>query len=211
LLAGLLYAVFLRLNASAAQRSDGGFRLVGLTGLLIGLLLPWQWHVLTTWNRFWPEWLASSTFTMLGNLALLMIVWQVGQRVDQAQHPASPLPGRVIGLLVHALLFGAALFMILHAFDDRYRGFPLPLYLAPAVAFVLARLSGSWLPVQTSASRLLALVIAAGLPWLAWQAGHENLQALGFLCLPAAMAALSLWPARASMPSSHPAAAGSTE
>ncbi|MEZ5738607.1 MAG: hypothetical protein R3E68_03495 [Burkholderiaceae bacterium] len=211
LLAGLLYAVFLRLNASAAQRSDGGFRLVGLTGLLIGLLLPWQWHVLSAWNRFWPEWLAAGTFTLLGNLMLLMVVWRVGQQIDQAQRAPSPIPGRIIGLLVHALLFGTALFMILHAFDDRYRGFPVPLYVAPAVGFLLARLSGPWLPVQTSASRLLALVVAACLPWLVWQAGHENLQALGFLSLPAAMAALSLWPARARMPSNQPAAAGSTE
>ena len=43
-------------------------------GAFAGALLPWQWQYLSTWNRDVVEWAASGGFTLLGTVAVLLLV-----------------------------------------------------------------------------------------------------------------------------------------
>ena len=114
-----------------------------------------------------------------------------------------------MSLLHGAVLLSAAVTVVLHAFDARYRGFDWPLFAPAAVAALLLRGAGAVRGADAIEERWLAAVLLAGAAAMALQEGAANAQALGYAVLMAALGACALSRASTSSPSSAPTAAGS--
>jgi hypothetical protein len=116
-----------------------------------------------------------------------------------------------VSLLHAAVLFCAAVTVVLHGFDARYRGFPWPLFAPAAVAAALLWSAGAGAARAAGAleERWLALVLLAGAAVMAAKEGPANAQALAYAALMAALGALALARTSTSSPSSAPTAAGS--
>lgn len=233
--AGASALAFVVLAFARGRRAAGSLLAHALAGLATGAVLMAQWRYMVDWNRTPLEWATSGAWT----LAAAVLGWLATERLaDRSRAPAGPdasglpsaasaarlllsesrLPGRdgTIALLRLAVLFGAATMTVLLVFDARYRGFPWPLYVVPAMALVLLALASDGPPRQAREERLLATVIAAGVPVVAWMEQAQSAQAWTWLVV-AACLAYGGWgrPGRgahaASPPSRTPTAAGSKQ
>jgi glucan 1,3-beta-glucosidase len=112
--------------------------------------------------------------------------------------------------LLHAMvLFAAALTVVLHGFDARYRGFPWPLFAPAATAAALLWGAGLARGAAAVEERLLGWVLVAGAAVMVAHEGPANGQALGYAALMLVLAGAALARASTSAPSSAPTAAGS--
>lgn len=95
-----------------------------------------------------------------------------------------------LGLLRLIVAIAAAATVLCFIFDPRYRDFPTPAYVAPALAFAaLAWRQGRVLGAVPGEERLLAVVIAVGAVIVAFKEGIENGQALAFVAVMIVIAA----------------------
>ncbi len=201
--------------------------LAAVIGLSAGALLPQQVHYLSTWNRYPAEWITSGLFAVAGLLMALLLPTLAGsgrslaparsawrqwraRRQDEGGASLLLLAGSWLRL---SLLAGVALFMLLHAFDARYRGFAVPLYLLPAAVMLTLWIAGQKFSQEAREERWLSLVAAVCLPFMLWHEWPENQQAitLGALVLPIAAYGLLARRNNNVVASSTAAAAGSTE
>jgi len=220
-----------RLGGITGITAVAGVALQGLTGALagagIGAMLAEQWHYMVLWNRGPLEWSITSAATVVAMVFALAASALLARRIA-GETPAMGLaPGLIVlqrwrrderdpdlpgwvALLLLGVLASAALVAVLHAFDARYRGFPLPLFAAPVAALVLLRLAGVGLSRRAIEERWLAAVVALGAAWMLAKEGPANPQALAYVVLAFALAGAAAWPrAITRSPSSAPAAAGS--
>ena len=167
--------------------------------------MPLQWEYLRLWNRSLLEWVGGALFTFAGWSGLFLLTpllartgllpgvgeWSVARR-RAARATGEPLIGLWTWLRL-GLLFGCALFVLLHVFDPRYRGYGIVLYLPPAVSLLTLWLAGLRVPADAPNERLLGLVILIGLPFVLWPELPFNTQALGFSLLAALMGASAVW------------------
>ena len=114
-----------------------------------------------------------------------------------------------VALLQAAVLFAAALTVVLHAFDARYRGFDWPLFAPAAVAVWLLWGAGVRRARDAREERCLGWILAAGALAMVLAEGPANTQALGYAGLMAVLAGGALVRASTSAPSSAPNADGS--
>jgi exo-beta-1,3-glucanase (GH17 family) len=114
-----------------------------------------------------------------------------------------------VALLQAAVLFAAALTVVLHAFDARYRGFDWPLFAPAAIAVVLLWEAGVRPARNALEERCLGWILAAGTLAMVLAEGPANTQALGYAGLMAVLAGGALVRASTSAPSSAPSADGS--
>jgi hypothetical protein len=160
-------------------------------GISAGAVAMAQWSYMTLWNRTWIEWTVTAVYALAA-----LVIW--GVAVVLASRPANGLALPVDALhtafayLRLFLLFGAAVMMVLLAFDARYRGFPWQLYCLPTVSFlILARRRLPFWRVGLE-ERMLASVIVLGGAAVAYLEGWANIHALTFVALMIAMASLAV-------------------
>ena len=194
-------------------------------GAGLGAALAEQVRYLIVWNR-WPlEWAATGAATLAVLAACVASALWLARRL--ADGPPGVLPpaavtvgawmrdGRRPGLdawvsLLHAaVLLSAAVTVVLHGFDGRYRGFDLALFAPAAVAAVLLRAAGAVQATGALEERWLAVVLVAGAVAIGLREGAANLQALGYCGLMLVLGGCALVRASTSRPSSTPTAAGS--
>jgi exo-beta-1,3-glucanase (GH17 family) len=219
----------------------GAVRAQALTGALAGTgtgaVLAEQWHYMQVWNRGTLEWSVTVTATLLATLFTVAATALLARRIagGLAREPGSADPPQVtlpsaatvlrgwrrderepdlagwVALLLAVVLFAAAVTVVLHGFDARYRGFPWPLFAAPVAVLALLRLAGVRAAARDAVEeRWLAIVVATGAVVMAVAEGSANLQALGYSATMALLAACVAWPrTRTSRPSNAPTAAGS--
>jgi exo-beta-1,3-glucanase (GH17 family) len=223
----------------AHEAAGGGVAMQALVGVLAGAgtgaMLAEQWRYMVVWNRGSLEWTVTLVATVIATAFTVAAFALLARRLaagagntGPGRGGASRLPSAMgvlhrwrrdeeepglagwTGLLLGLVLFAAAYVMVLHTFDSRYRGFPLPLFAAPVAALALLRLSGLRLGRQAIEERWLAAIVGAGALWMLAAEGLSNPQAIAYA---AAMLVLAVaaFPRRAitSSPRSVPAAAGS--
>jgi glucan 1,3-beta-glucosidase len=196
-----------------------------LAGAALGAMLAEQLRYLVVWNRWPAEWTATGAATGVALAACVASALWLARRL--AGEPIAALPaaatalrdglrsGRHPGLdgwvsLLHAaVLLAAAVTVVLHGFDGRYRGFGWPLFAPPALAAALMRLAGAARMPDALEERWLAVVVLAGAAAMAIREGPSNAQALGYAALMAVLGGCALVRASTSSPSSAPTAAGS--
>jgi hypothetical protein len=182
---------------------------------------------MAVWNRGPLEWaataLATSVCVACGALgARLFALRLAAAQPGPAALPAAATTLRAwvrggvapslegwVGVLQAAVLFCAALTVVLHGFDARYRGFDWALFAPPAVAAALLWGLGLRRGDDAVEERWLAAVLLAGAAVMAVAEGPANLQALGYAALMAVLGACAWARASTSRPSSAPTAAGS--
>ncbi len=168
--------------------------------------LPAAAQVVAGWlRRRWPA--ASAPAPAPGRAPLSHGIEDVtgdGLTGDGLRHALSVL--RLV------LLFGAAVTVLLHVFDARYRGFPWPLFAVPAATAALLAVAGLRASRDALEERLLAVLIVAGSVVMVGLERVSNPQVLVYTGLLCVFAACSAWPmprASTSAPSSAPTAEGS--
>jgi exo-beta-1,3-glucanase (GH17 family) len=198
-------------------------------GAVLGALLAEQLRYMAVWNRDPLEWGVSTaaTVAMLGYCATSGLL--LAQRLAGARPDGAPwvLPGMApvlrdwvrfgrdpglagwASVLHGAVLFGAAVTVVLHGFDARYRGFDWPLFAPAALAALLLWIAGLRRDAAAVEERWLAGVTAVGALAIGVMEGPLNRQALGYAALMLVLAGCAAARARTSSPSSAPTAAGS--
>jgi glucan 1,3-beta-glucosidase len=222
LLGAVAFAIAGRGRGAAVHATVGA-----LAGAGLGATLAEQARYLVVWNRWPAEWAASGAATVVVLAACVASALWLARRL--AGEAAAPLPSAAsamrgwlrserhpgldgwVSLLHAAVLFCAAVTVVLHGFDARYRGFPWPLFAPAAVAAALLWSAGAGAARAAGAleERWLALVLLAGAAVMAAKEGPANAQALAYAALMAALGALALARTSTSSPSSAPTAAGS--
>ncbi len=196
-----------------------------LAGAGLGTTLAEQARYLVVWNRWPAEWTASAAATAAVLAACVASALWLARRL--AGDPGAPLPpaaaamrdwlrsGRHPGLdgwvsLLHAaVLLSAAVTVVLHGFDARYRGFDWPLFAPAAVAAALMLGAGAARAPGALEERWLAAIVLAGAAVMGVKEGPANAQALGYAALMAVLGGCALARTSTSSPSSAPTAAGS--
>ncbi len=188
---GLLAGVFVatwwrwtRWSTADSSTANASIRLLAIAasvGALTGSLLVAQVDYLITWNRFLAEWLGSVAFWLTGLAAALLLpgfvtgdtplptVRAALKSFVGRGRAATGAPERRLalgGLLRAVLLFGTAVFLLLHAFDARYRGFALEFYVAPLAIMLGFWLGGHTLPRDALEERWLGIVILLATPFM---------------------------------------------
>jgi glucan 1,3-beta-glucosidase len=198
-------------------------------GAVLGALLAEQLRYMVVWNRGPLEWGATSTATVavIGYCAASALL--LSRRL--AGTPPDGLPWTLPGIapvlrdwirggrdpslagwtaVLHGtVLFGAAVTIVLHGFDARYRGFDWPLFAPAALAALLLWLGGMRRGPEAVEERWLAGVTAVGALAMGVLEGPSNRQALGYAALMLVLAGCAAARARTSSPSNAPTAAGS--
>jgi glucan 1,3-beta-glucosidase len=173
-----------------------------LAGLGLGAVGMAQWTYLVEWNRFALEWAASGAWSVLAGLLAWAAIDRLTDRGAPAALPSGAQAARAwlggrpmhagrdaaLALLRLALLFGAATMTVLLVFDARYRGFPWPLYAAPAVAMLLLSVAGDGPPRGAREERRLAAGIGLGVPVVALMERAQSAQAWAWLACATALA-----------------------
>jgi exo-beta-1,3-glucanase (GH17 family) len=206
-----------------------------LAGAGLGAVLAEHWNYLQVWNRGPLEWIATSAATACSVLftaaATLLLARRISSRNaagaalesgpltlppaaavlrDWRRDERHPRLAGWVSLLLVAVLFAAAVTVLLHAFDARYRGFPWPLFAGPIAALALLRIAGLRAHLYAVEERWLAGVIAAGAVVMVVSEGPANPQALGYAAAMGLFALCAAWPRTStSRASSAPTAAGS--
>ncbi len=171
-------------------------------GISAGAVVMAQWSYMTHWNRTWLEWSVTAGYTLAALSIWVMAVvlasrssTSLSSTLLSAADSLSPAADSLhtgFAYLRLFLLFGAAVMMVLLAFDARYRGFPWPLYCLPTVSFLI--LVRQRLPFWRAGleERMLASVIVLGSVAVACLEGWANIHALTFVALMIAMASLAV-------------------
>ena len=196
-----------------------------LAGTGLGALLAEQARYMAVWNRTPLEWAATGAGTTVVFAACTAAALLLARRLagdgpirlpaagdamrgwlDSGDEPA--LAGWV-SLLLAGTLFAAAVTVVLHGFDARYRGFDWPLFAPAAMATVALRAAGVRRAAGALEERGLAAILLAGAAVMIATEGPRNTQALAYAALMAVLAAGGLDRRSTSSPSSAPTAAGS--
>lgn len=182
---------------------------------------------MVVWNRTWLEWTVTGAGTAVALAACAASALWLARRMAGAADD-TPLPAAAdamrdwlrsgrdpalagwVAVLHAGVLFAAALTVVLHAVDARYRGFDWPLFAPPAVAFVLLWVAGARRTPAAIEERWLAAIVASGAVVMVASEGPSNLQALGYAASMLVLAGCAAARANTSMPSRAPTAAGST-
>lgn len=154
-------------------RRPTGMLVAALAGGGVGGVLWAQWLYLWLWNRYVVEWLVTASYTCAALLLSAIIALDVARWTSGA----AAKPAALVAPLRAMFLFGAAVMSLLLVVDARYRGFPLPLHLAPAIGLAVHAYGFGAGRISTE-ERVLALWLAASAPYIVWQEGIENLPAL---------------------------------
>jgi exo-beta-1,3-glucanase (GH17 family) len=213
--------------AAGARRGAVVHAVVGaLAGAGLGAMSAEQLRHLLVWNRWPAEWIASGAATVAALAACVASAAWLARRL--AGGPGAALPpaaatmhdwlrsgrhpglGGWVSLLHAAVLLSAAVTVVLHGFDARYRGFDWPLFAPAAVAAALLRAADAARAPGALEERWLAGVVLAGAAVMAVKEGPANAQALGYAALMAVLGVCALARTSTSSPSSAPTAAGST-
>lgn len=161
LLAALVAGLAVAGSRGASGQGAGVGRRVSahaLAGFCAGAVMAIQWNYLTHWNRDAVEWVITLFFTAVAVGLWFVSVELLGRPppdrpaadadTDASAGAAAVLadprridPAGAFVVLRALMLAGAAGFMLLLAFDHRYRGFPWPLYLLPTMGLLLAWLA----------------------------------------------------------------------
>jgi exo-beta-1,3-glucanase (GH17 family) len=166
LAAGLLLA-----GRPASGRNAFLLPLVGALGAgCIGLWLEQS----TITSRFWGEWLWAAALVGLNLLVLAHVSLALSARKGW-RAKAFALLERRAGLWLAAAGFAGAVLMLGLVFDARYRSFPSPALLFPALAYLCRPVAA-----PRREALLLALIIAVGIPAQLALEGLSNIQALGW-------------------------------
>ncbi|MFZ4757843.1 MAG: hypothetical protein ACOYLX_06685 [Burkholderiaceae bacterium] len=198
-----------------------------LAGAGLGAMLAEQFRYMIVWNRTWLEWTVTGAATAVAAAACMASALWLARRLagtlDDAPLPAAadtmrdwlrsgrdPTLSGWVALLHAGVLFSAALTVVLHGVDARYRGFDWPLFAPPAAACVLLWIAGARRTPAALEERWLAAIVAAGAGVMVATEGLENPQAIGYAVVMVVLAAGAAARTRTSMPSSAPTAAGST-
>jgi exo-beta-1,3-glucanase (GH17 family) len=195
-------------------------------GAGLGAMLAEQVRYLTVWNRGPLEWAATSGATAVALLCCAASAMLLARRLVSPRPGGDLLPSSAsvlrgwrraggpslegwAGLLHGAVLFAAAITVVLHGFDARYRGFDWPLFAPPAVAAALLWGAGMRRGDDALEERWLAAVLAIGAAVMVVKEGVSNPQALFYAALMVVLAACARARTSTSRPSSVPTAAGS--
>lgn len=191
-------------------------------GLCGGALIPTQWHYLSQWNRYLGEWAGSALFWVVGLLLALLTPTLISRsstipsirQVKQSWRNQSPdRLACLASCLRMALLFGMALFMVLHAFDARYRGFALPLYVLPFGVILSFWVAGHRIEADALEERWAGLVALICVPFMLSPELPSNTDAILLAAMVVPIALYALLPRRNNsiLASNTAAAPGSTE
>ncbi|WP_205617184.1 hypothetical protein [Pelomicrobium methylotrophicum] len=211
--AGIGLAVAFALAPLAGARRPGlrGLLILALAGYATGTALAAQIRHMAASNRDAFEWALSATFTALAVFTAFLSAWALARWADGRgrQPPLVPasllelqrLPRSMadwLGLLRFVWLFAAATVALLLTFDARYRDFPLSLFGAPGLGFLLLALAGAgdpraWRPVEQE-ERLLAGWLAVSAPLIVAFERIANTSAVLWGALSLALAAAVLVP-----------------
>jgi exo-beta-1,3-glucanase (GH17 family) len=231
-LAGAAALVLAALRRPPAGRRPGPGTLAlhaavgALAGAGLGAMLAEQLRYMAVWNRGPLEWSATAAATAVVAACCAASARLLALRLASGSPAPATLPssagvlrgwrtGRApslegwVGMLHGAVLFCAALTVVLHGFDARYRGFDWPLFAPPAVAAALLWGLGLRRGADAVEERWLAALLLAGAVVMVVAEGPANLQALGYAGLMSVLAACAVARASTSSPSSAPTPAGS--
>lgn len=194
--AGLLFLLSgMRLRRAGWDASLG----LLLIGLAAGLALAVQARTIWLTCRSPFEYSVSTCFSSVSILACWLLGVSLSRWLSGRNLPGIPAAARfndggiVEGLLAICrlvLLFGTAATNLLLVFDSRYRDFPIEWLIVPAIGFVWIYLAESRANESTDAreEQLLALVIGATLPAIAFIEGAANPHALAWVAICALLA-----------------------
>lgn len=192
--------------------------LAAVVGTCVGALLPAQWAYLSDWNRYPAEWIASSLFWVASLLLTLLLPVLLSRATPvpsgrEAWQSQGDKLARLAGLLRLILLFGTALFLLLHAFDPRYRGFAIPLYVLPFACFASLWIGGHRIGRAAREEKWLGLICILCVPFMLYPELPANQDALilAALTLPIGLYPLFAGRSKNKVLSNTAAAPGSTE
>ena len=150
----------------------------------------------------WGERVFGWVFLGLSLAAAIGLIRSLAEHVAHRPGPHGPAPaaslipwfctnesaysarGRRLGALRVALLFGVTVGSVLLVTDPRYRGFPVLLYAAPVLGFLLlALLRRAAVDASGFEERALAVLLLACLPVILVREGLANTQALAWVAL----------------------------
>jgi len=232
-LAGALLGAAALATAAARTGPAGALRLhaaIGAAGgTVLGAMLAEQLRHMAVWNRGPLEWGVTAAATVAVTACCAASGLLAARRLGDPTRADAPrlLPGMApvlrdwiragrdpnlagwTSVLHGAVLFSAAVTVVLHGFDARYRGFDWPLFAPAALAAVLLWVAGLRRGAGAVEERWLAGVTAAGAVLMVLAEGPLNRQALGYAALMGLLAGCAAARARTSSPSSAPTAAGS--
>lgn len=200
--------------------------LSAFVGACAGALLPAQWAYLSDWNRYPAEWIASSAFWIITLLLALLLpalisrttkipggheAWRL-MRANGVERHTDKL-AQITGFLRLLVLFGTALFLLLHAFDARYRGFAIPLYILPFACIASLWIAGHQISQAAREERWLGLICILCLPFMLYPELPANQDALilAAITLPIGLYPLLAERSKNKVLSKTAAAPGSTE
>ncbi|HMN81106.1 MAG TPA: hypothetical protein PKA20_14395 [Burkholderiaceae bacterium] len=223
-------------GGASGRRTGTGRRILAhaLAGFCAGAVMAIQWNYLTHWNRDAVEWAVTLFFTLAAlGLWFVSVEW-VGRPQPDGSGANGGAAAVLAGLrgidltgafvvLRALMLLGAAGFMLLLAFDSRYRGFPWPLYLLPTMGLLLVRLARPSPPAGDAHEEDLcaSLIALASIAVLVIER-PSNQHALAFVAMMLLMAGLASGfrygfvpraggRAKTSAPASTPTTDGSTQ
>ncbi|QBF27964.1 beta (1-6) glucans synthase [Pseudomonas tructae] len=137
-------------------------------------------------SRFVGEWVWAIVLVGLNLLVLAHGVLALAQRQGFRERAFAWLEARA-GWWLLAAGFAAAVSMLALVFDPRYRSFPSPALLLPAVVYLVRPVAA-----RRAEAALLALIIGGGIGPQLWQEGLGNQQALVWAGVSVLMVA-ALW------------------
>jgi glucan 1,3-beta-glucosidase len=170
-------ALALVLATLGRLRRPAALAAYALSGVLAGVIAPLQFEYLVLASRSAVEWAALGAIAAAGGLIWAALPWYLHGQL----HGPVRLAARV-------LLFGLAFSGLLLAIDGRYRDFPFPLFLLPAVhlGLVCAWARPTALPRLPEAPLFVLIAVLGSAA--AWGLDWRNPQALAWLALTGVLA-----------------------
>jgi len=200
LLGTAIGALIALLLASLSARAQGGpIRLAALTlsGALCGLVAILHWEHAMLAYRNMIEWTVLGAVAVLGSISCGVLACWHGQPLvstasawQNLRARSSPFIARDLLSVLHGvLLFSAAIAALLLFVDSRYRDFPVMLYLAPAMVFLIAAWTGQCGRAEKICAALIAITVVGR-----WLPEPANPQAIAWLLTGLALALPALRP-----------------
>jgi exo-beta-1,3-glucanase (GH17 family) len=205
-------ALFVAAGAALKPRPSGrALALLGIAGHAAGSMLFAQWQYVSTANRSWLEWLATSAWAISGWLAYVVICVTLARWLDGAalRQPASiasvvrswghgaphVVNSRLLGVLRFLLLAGLAYVCLALTYEGRGRDFPLALIVLPITTLVLLDVLTRARAAFTLENEELLLAACIGLSalYIAWQETFVNTRAIAWSSLSLLYALLLCW------------------
>lgn len=171
--------------------------LAAMAGLGAGAMAMAQWSYMVVWNRTWLEWSVTGIFALAAIatwiIAFVIAISPAAPSLSHNTVSSTPdvLPLSFAGLRL-LILFGAAVMMVLLAFDARYRGFPWPLFSLPAFAFLIVCRQPTAYWRAGLEERMLASVVVLASAVVLLIEGFANHHAMFFVALMITLASLAV-------------------